>query len=101
MEGVVRAYCLLVCFGVSACSDAHHHTAGTFYELATGGQSTVYSPANGFDDPYVVLIVRPAPGEQRVAATCPAPPRTPYGFPFRFVLDDEAFVQPGVTYQLL
>jgi hypothetical protein len=83
------------------CCDAQHTIAGSFYEIDTGGVATSYSPGGGFADPFVVLVRRRDTGELRVASTCPAPPRTPYGFPFRFRLRDDEFVLPNLRYDLL
>lgn len=83
------------------CCGASHTIAGAFYELPAEGVASSVSPGGGFADPWVVLVRRTATGEMRAAVTCPAPPETAYGYPFRFRLRDDAFVRPGESYQLL
>jgi hypothetical protein len=99
-EGGVCAAACPVSSADARCCGARHTIAGSFYELRTV-LPTPYTPGNGFADPFVVMVRRRATGELRMATTCPAPPETDYGYPFRFHLDDRDFVSAGEQYELL
>jgi hypothetical protein len=78
------------------CCDATHRIAGTFLEPASASWPILPGV------PYAVLLRRRDTGETRAAGVCPAPNNpNETGRRFRFLLEDQNFIQPARQYEIL